>query len=92
MLEEADQAELCIVTGVPLQCDSMFDLVCELASRVRERSGAVLYIDQQRIKGRNMENFIDMHLQADIEICAARIMQKMEEIEVLLLAATLDTC
>ncbi|KAF8697093.1 hst3 protein, partial [Rhizoctonia solani] len=84
LIAAAGQCELLLVVGFSLKSTDMFDLVYDLASKIHERYGAVIYIDPEPIQGRNTKHVIDFHLQVDVEEFLARVQYAMDEPWVLL--------
>ncbi|KAG8752788.1 hypothetical protein FRC11_008027, partial [Ceratobasidium sp. 423] len=82
IINAARKCDLLLIAGVPLQHEEIMDLVHDIAEKVHERYGGVVYISDQPIKGRTTKYCIDFHLQIDVDECAERIMEKMNEPEV----------
>jgi NAD-dependent SIR2 family protein deacetylase len=79
VLKAAGECDLLLIAGVSFKCKDTFDLIYDAAAQVHARYGGVVYINHLPIKGRNTNHCIDFHLQVDLEECASRIMQSMDE-------------
>ncbi|KAF8597009.1 hypothetical protein BDV93DRAFT_513684 [Ceratobasidium sp. AG-I] len=78
LLRAAHQSDLLLVAGVSMQSEYTYNLLYSLGERVRKNGGAVVYIGETPLKGRETNSWIHFHLKVDIEECAARILKAME--------------
>jgi NAD-dependent SIR2 family protein deacetylase len=79
-MSAASRCELLLVVGVSLKASVMFDLVYDLAAKVHEQYGAVIYVGQDSIRGRNTNHTIDFHLRVDVEDFSARVRVAMDQV------------
>ncbi|CUA75202.1 Eukaryotic translation initiation factor 3 subunit B [Rhizoctonia solani] len=78
VMKEAKSCQLLLIVGLPLKSGEVYDLMRELASEVHHSYGAVVYVDNETIRGRNTSGIIDFHLQMDIEDFSSRILVEMD--------------
>ncbi|KAG8716176.1 hypothetical protein FRC11_007969 [Ceratobasidium sp. 423] len=79
VLKAAEHCKLLLVVGLPLNSDEVYDLMRAIGSEVHQRYGAVVYVDDQPISGRNTSQSIDFHLQVDIEEFSTRVLAAMDK-------------
>ncbi|KDN38123.1 hypothetical protein RSAG8_09719, partial [Rhizoctonia solani AG-8 WAC10335] len=79
VIQDAKSCQLLLIVGLPLKSGEVYDLMRELASEVHQRYGAVIYVDNQPIRGRNTGGSIDFHLHVGIEEFATRVLAAMDK-------------
>jgi NAD-dependent SIR2 family protein deacetylase len=80
VFEAAQACDLLLIVGTSLKPDRIYSFVRSLANVVKERQGAVVLINREAVKSRKGSEFIDFHLQVDIEQCATRIIEAMAQV------------
>jgi NAD-dependent SIR2 family protein deacetylase len=78
LLSSTDNAELFLIVGTSLKSDAVNNIIRDVARAVHSTGGAVVYIDRQAPNKRKWNQYIDFHLQVDIEDCATRLLQSMD--------------
>jgi NAD-dependent SIR2 family protein deacetylase len=80
ILEASRACELLLVVGISLKDSDVYSLVYDLSARLHDQFGAVIYVDHERIKGRNTHQVIDFHFQVDIGQFFSRLLSAMDEV------------
>lgn len=80
MLASAETCQLLLIVGQPLKTPAVLDLSRELADIVHKRSGAVVYISCEPLKGRNLYDFIDAQLQVAVPELVRRVSQEIAKV------------
>ncbi|CAE6523951.1 unnamed protein product [Rhizoctonia solani] len=81
VIEDAKSCQLLLIVGLTLKSGEVYDLVRELASEVHHGYGAVIYVDNEPIRGRNTGGIVDFHLQMDIEEFSTRVLAAMDTLQ-----------
>ncbi|CAE6434934.1 unnamed protein product [Rhizoctonia solani] len=79
IIKIAKRCQLLLVVGLPLNSGEVYDLVRDIGSEVHQQYGAVVYVDNQPIRGRDTSQSIDFHLQVDIEEFSSRVLAAMDK-------------
>ncbi|KAG8734196.1 hypothetical protein FRC11_009298 [Ceratobasidium sp. 423] len=85
VIKAAERCRLLLVVGLPLNSGEIYDLMRTIGSEVHQRYGAVVYVDDQPICGRDTSQSIDFHLQVDIEEFSTRVLAAMDKVCVMLI-------
>ncbi|KAG8715073.1 hypothetical protein FRC08_011025 [Ceratobasidium sp. 394] len=79
MMRAAEQCQLLLIVGTSLKSQRLRELTQDLADVIHARSGAVVYVYQERLKGRNLFNHIDFHLGLDTATMASHVLGQLEQ-------------
>ncbi|KAB5587679.1 Hydrocephalus-inducing protein [Ceratobasidium theobromae] len=77
MLGFAQKSQLLLIVGQTLKSQSLLDLTRDLADAIHARSGAVIYVAQEPLRGRNSFSHIDAQLQLDSAGLVTRVTEAM---------------
>jgi NAD-dependent SIR2 family protein deacetylase len=80
VIKAAEACHLLLIVGLPLKSGEVYDLIRAIGSEVHQRYGAVIYVDDQPIRGRNTSQCIDFHIQVDIEEFSTRVLAAMDKV------------
>jgi hypothetical protein len=80
MLASAKASQLLLIVEQPLKAQGLLDLTRDLADAVHMRSGAVVYVGREPLRGRNMFSFIDAQLQLDTAEFVAGVTEEVDRV------------
>ncbi|KAG8721437.1 hypothetical protein FRC08_012999 [Ceratobasidium sp. 394] len=83
LLHDAEDCDTLLIAGTTLRND-IVQLVKDLAEKIHENEGAVVYIDQADTSSKSLtacRQLIDYHLMMDVQECALAILQAMDSNE-----------
>ncbi|KAG8762682.1 hypothetical protein FRC11_008065 [Ceratobasidium sp. 423] len=76
LLSLASSCQVLLIVGTSLSTPQAFQLVVELADKVHESEGVVVFINTKDLSKSRIAHFVDYHLQMDAQVCA-RFMLKV---------------
>ncbi|KAG9099553.1 hypothetical protein FRC06_005156 [Ceratobasidium sp. 370] len=80
MLEFAKGSQLLLIVEQTLKSPSLLELTRDLAEVVHERSGAVIYVGREPLRGRNLFTHIDAQLQIDVSDFVVRVEEEADKV------------
>ncbi|KAG8736716.1 hypothetical protein FRC10_009025 [Ceratobasidium sp. 414] len=80
LLACARASQLLLIVEQPLKLQRMLNLTRDLAEVVHERSGAVVYVGREPLRGRNLFNHVDVQLQLDASDLAAHVAEETDKV------------
>jgi hypothetical protein len=80
MMMAAKKSQLLLIVGVSLKVQPLLALTSDLAEIIHERSGAVIYVHPEPLKGNNMFTHIDAQLSLDSAGIATRVMEEIGKV------------
>jgi hypothetical protein len=80
MLLAAETCQLLLIVGQPLKAPAILDLTRDLAAVIHTRSGGVVYVSPEPLRGRNMFDFIDAQLQLSVPDLVTRVSEEAAKV------------
>lgn len=80
MLALAETCQLLLIVGEPPRAGSLLDLTRDLADLIHARSGAVVYVGCEPLRGRHTFDFIDAQLQIRVPELVARVSEETAKV------------
>ncbi|KAG9075014.1 hypothetical protein FRC06_010324, partial [Ceratobasidium sp. 370] len=80
MLQAAEECQLLLIVGTPLRSQRLRELTQDLADVIHARSGAVVYVYPEQLKGRNLFDHIDFHLALDAATIVSRVLEEFDQL------------
>jgi hypothetical protein len=78
--QTVESSQLLLILGAPPKSPELVQLTRDLAASIHETYGAVIYVDPEPLQGRHMYDYIDLHLQSDVQEAIAEVMQEMNRV------------
>jgi NAD-dependent SIR2 family protein deacetylase len=82
VFQASQGCDLLLIVGTSLRPDGIYSFVRSLAKVVKEGQGAIVLVNREAVKSRKGSEFIDFHLQVDIEECATRMIEEMGQVRI----------
>lgn len=80
LVQKAKECDLLLIAGASLVTESIHHLVRDIAAVVHNADGAVVLIDTIAGKKNRFQQYVDFHLQMDVQSCSEAIMQVMDKV------------
>lgn len=83
LIADDSYSDLLLVIGTSLRTDGIARLVKLLAGGVHAAGGAVIYVNRDSLSARTWGQFIDLHLQTDIEDWSRELLSMSLQVRIL---------
>jgi NAD-dependent SIR2 family protein deacetylase len=80
LLKDIEGCDLFLVVGTSLKTNGILNLARDIAEKVHESEGAVIYIDSTELKKGSFKTCVDFHFQMDVQACMTAVMDKMDKV------------